>query len=89
MKSLQTVVTKKILMFKLEVFEILVVVWRSRLQGLRVPLQVSGERHQVHRVQVGQLAGQVGAVSSLELDTHGVQQGGEAGVVLHLVRGEV
>ena len=57
-------------MFKFKVFEILAVVWRSRLQGLRVPLQVSGERHQVHRVQVGQLAGKVGTVCRLQLDAH-------------------
>ena len=55
----------------------------SILQGLRVPLQVSP-------VQVGQLPVQVGTVSpSLQLHTDVVQQRGQAGVVLDLVRGKV
>ena len=57
----------------------------SILQGLNVPLQVGGEQHQVHEVPV-----QVGTVSpSLQLHTDVVQQRGQAGVVLDLVRGKV
>ena len=57
-------------------FKLIELLCISILQGLRVPLQVSGEQHQVHEDPV-----QLGTVSpSLQLHTDVVQQRGQAGV---------